>query len=80
MLIAAADLTVLQMLSGGVEGRDVDHRRSPKESVAFAPAAAGSAKLPLVIAFHGRGDSMQNFAEDTGIHTVWSEAIVVYIR
>jgi polyhydroxybutyrate depolymerase len=37
------------------------------------------AKLPVVFAFHGRGDDIQNF-EFIGLHRTWPGAVVVYIQ
>ena len=41
-----------------------------------APPAAG---FPVVLAFHGRGDVIENF-EIVNIHREWPEAIVVYFQ
>jgi len=46
----------------------------------YAPLVpASGAKLPVVFAFHGRGDDIQNF-EFVGIHRAWPDAIVVYFQ
>ena len=51
-----------------------------REAIVHAPVATpGSGKVPLVLSFHGRGDSMQNF-ERTDVHMVWPDAIVVYFQ
>jgi polyhydroxybutyrate depolymerase len=35
---------------------------------------------PLVFGFHGHGGNMQNAARTFGLHTLWPEAVVVYMQ
>ena len=49
-----------------------------REAVICAPAAARTNAAPLVFVFHGHGGSMQNTVRTFHLHTLWSEAIVVY--
>jgi polyhydroxybutyrate depolymerase len=86
ILTAAATLTLLQCFAvlqcAAAESKVVTWTVEgvQRKGIVFAPAANGSAKLPLVFAFHGRGDSMENFAEGTAIHTAWPQAIIVYMQ
>jgi polyhydroxybutyrate depolymerase len=65
---ASAELVTLKV--------DGDTRRG----FVYAPSApAPGAKLPVVFAFHGRGDDIQNF-EFIGLHRVWPDAVVVYFQ
>ncbi len=51
----------------------------PRFALVFTPRAEQrSAKHPLVIAFHGYGDTAAKFARRMHIQTLWPEAIVVY--
>ncbi len=50
-----------------------------REAIVYAPASAGDQAAPLVLAFHGFGDNMQNF-QYTNIHGAWPDAIVVYFQ
>ena len=51
-----------------------------REAIVYAPSGSQEGTLvPLVLAFHGRGDNMQNF-QYTNIHEAWPEAIVVYFQ
>ena len=43
------------------------------------PVAAPSSGYPVVFAFHGRGDVIENF-ELVRLHAAWPEAIVVYFQ
>src|SRR5687767_13731046 len=43
------------------------------------PVAAPAAGFPVVLAFHGRGDVIENF-EYVNLHGAWPEAIVVYFQ
>jgi polyhydroxybutyrate depolymerase len=43
------------------------------------PVAAPPSGFPLVLAFHGRGDVVDNF-ELVNLHGAWPEAIVVYLQ
>lgn len=42
-------------------------------------APANGPARPLVLAFHGRGDDIQNY-QYVNLHTAWPEAVVVYIQ
>jgi polyhydroxybutyrate depolymerase len=50
-----------------------------RQAIVYAPTASPTAKAPLVLSFHGRGDDMDNF-QYTGMHRAWPEAIVVYFQ
>lgn len=49
-----------------------------RTALMYAPEHAGSAPLPLILVFHGRGDSNDKFAAAVKLHRDWPEAIVVY--
>ncbi len=56
----------------------VDH--DTRRAFVYAPPApAPGARLPVVLAFHGRGDDIANF-EYTAIHRAWPGAVVVYFQ
>ena len=51
-----------------------------REAIVYAPSAPPpGARLPLVFAFHGRGDDAQNF-QFTLLHRAWPDAVVVYVQ
>lgn len=52
----------------------------PREALVAVPADAKSAPCPVVFAFHGHGGTMQQAARSFRYHTVWPEAIVVYMQ
>ena len=50
-----------------------------REALVFVPShGSPQDKHPLVIAFHGHGGDMRQFAKDAALETHWPEAIVVY--
>jgi polyhydroxybutyrate depolymerase len=51
-----------------------------REGLVFTPAEAKSRPSPLVFVFHGHGGSMGNVARSFAVHTLWPEAIVVYLQ
>jgi len=51
-----------------------------REAIIYAPdISRTNEKIPVVLAFHGYGDNMQNF-QQTKIHDAWSDALVVYFQ
>ena len=48
-----------------------------RSAIVYAPASATSAKTPLVFAFHGFGDTNENF-QGVGLEEAWPQAIIVY--
>lgn len=50
-----------------------------REAIVYAPTAAGSGPVPLVLAFHGFGDNMHNF-QGVNLQGAWPEAVVVYLQ
>jgi hypothetical protein len=51
-----------------------------REALVYAPPKAKTDPTPVVFAFHGHGGSMQRAANMFGYHTLWPEAIVVYMQ
>lgn len=51
-----------------------------REATIFAPPVSPpGTRHPLVLAFHGFGDEMENF-QHIGLHRAWPDAIVVYFQ
>ena len=80
LLLPAVALILIPVLVRAAEPRAVTWKvdGDERQALVYAPPVR-SAKLPLVFAFHGRGDNMRNFAEGVELHKAWPEAIVVYI-
>jgi polyhydroxybutyrate depolymerase len=51
-----------------------------REGLVYLPAGAKAAPSPVIFAFHGHGGSMQNAARSFAYHTLWPEAVVVYLQ
>ncbi|MGA2715131.1 MAG: hypothetical protein ABSG41_18685 [Bryobacteraceae bacterium] len=49
----------------------------PRRALVYAPASAANSKAPLVLAFHGFGDTNDNF-QGVELEKAWPQAIVVY--
>lgn len=51
-----------------------------RQAFVYAPASpAPGAKLPVVLAFHGRGDTIRDF-QYVNLHIAWRDAIIVYLQ
>jgi polyhydroxybutyrate depolymerase len=51
-----------------------------REAIVYAPSPdQSSGRSPLVFAFHGRGDDVENF-QYVRVHEAWPDAIVVYFQ
>ena len=48
-----------------------------RKAIVYTPANPTNAKAPLIFAFHGFGDTNENF-KGIGLEEVWPQAIVVY--
>ena len=51
-----------------------------REALIYVPEAAKTKPIPVVFAFHGHGGNMQNAARMFPVHTLWPEAISVYMQ
>jgi polyhydroxybutyrate depolymerase len=51
-----------------------------REAVVYYPSDATAGPRPLVFVFHGHGGSTQSAVLSFGYHTLWPEAIVVYMQ
>ncbi len=51
-----------------------------REALVAVPATAKSEPVPVVFAFHGHGGNMQQAARSFGYHSLWPEALVVYMQ
>ena len=72
LLIPGARDAAAQVMSWQVDG-------VTREAIVYEPESPGSEGAPLVLAFHGFGDNMQNF-QYTDLHGAWPDAIVVYFQ
>lgn len=51
-----------------------------RQAFVFAPSPPpAGAKLPVVLAFHGRGDNIRDF-QYVNLHVAWRDAVVVYVQ
>jgi poly(3-hydroxybutyrate) depolymerase len=48
-----------------------------RSAIVHAPSSAANSKTPVVFAFHGFGDTNENF-QGVGLEAAWPQAIVVY--
>lgn len=51
-----------------------------RTALVHVPASAGKSATPVVFAFHGHGGNMNQAARSFSYHTIWPEAIVVYMQ
>jgi len=50
-----------------------------RKALVFGPAPQQGKHPPLVLAFHGRGDNVDNF-QGANLHLAWPDAVVVYFQ
>lgn len=50
-----------------------------RRALVYAPSKPTCGKAPLVFAFHGSGDNVENFSA-VGFQDAWPEAVVVYMQ
>ena len=51
-----------------------------REALVYVPPKAKTEGTPILFAFHGHGGTMNHAARTFGYHTLWPEAIVVYMQ
>jgi len=51
-----------------------------REALVYIPSARSTNPAPVIFAFHGHGGTMQHAARMFHFHTLWPEAIVVYMQ
>ena len=51
-----------------------------REALVCAPPQALSNAVPVVFVFHGHGGNMSHMARSFHVHTLWPEALVVYMQ
>lgn len=51
-----------------------------REGLVYVPANAATQPVPLVFAFHGHGGSMRQASRSFDLHTLWPQAMVVYLQ
>ncbi len=70
-LVAGAAWDESKMMTWKIDGVE-------RQAIVYAPSAkTASGKAPLVLAFHGHGDSADNF-QGVDLQQHWAQAIVVY--
>jgi polyhydroxybutyrate depolymerase len=51
-----------------------------RKALVYIPPAADKTGAPVVFAFHGHGGTMRSASRTFGYHSLWPEAIVVYMQ
>lgn len=51
-----------------------------REALVYLPPQASSNAVPVVFVFHGHGGNMRHMARSFPCHTLWPEALVVYMQ
>lgn len=79
-VLVAVFVLVLGVQRAATEGVTWSVDGVARQAFVYAPSnPATAAKVPVVFAFHGRGDDIANF-EVVGLHRAWPNAIVVYFQ
>jgi polyhydroxybutyrate depolymerase len=77
--MTALALTLMLLPAADPQPTDWTVDGTKRQALVFAPTKA-SDHPPLVFAFHGHGGSMHTAARGMHFHTVWPEAVVVYMQ
>jgi polyhydroxybutyrate depolymerase len=51
-----------------------------REALIYVPPEAKTEATPVILAFHGHGGTMNHAARTFGYHTLWPQAMVVYLQ
>ena len=51
-----------------------------REALVYVPPQAASNAVPVVFVFHGHGGNMRHAARAFSLHTLWPEALTVYMQ
>ena len=51
-----------------------------REALVYVPSTAASNAVPAVFVFHGHGGNMRHAAHVFSLHTLWTEALIVYMQ
>lgn len=76
----------LVLTMSGLQAADGPVRREwtvggvTREGLVYVPSTATTQATPVIFAFHGHGGTMRNAARSFPLHTLWVEAIVVYLQ
>lgn len=73
LLLASASPAAAQLVTFPVGGE-------MRQAFVYAPSTPpAGGRLPVVLAFHGRGDNIRDF-QFVNLHLAWRDAIVVYLQ
>jgi polyhydroxybutyrate depolymerase len=79
MVLAVSGLVARASAAEALMPREWKAVGLPRKALLHVPAKAKDEATPVVFAFHGHGGSAQQASRSFGIHTLWPEAIVVYM-
>ena len=73
-------LLSLSVSAAGPERREWSVDGATREALVYVPPQAASKAVPAVFVFHGHGGNMRHAARAFSLHTLWPEALVVYMQ
>ena len=71
---------VMQIAAAEPDRREWTVDGVAREALVYAPPQALSNAVPVVFVFHGHGGNMRHMARSFSVHTLWPEALVVYMQ
>jgi polyhydroxybutyrate depolymerase len=78
--LLAAFVSIQLHAADGLERRTWTVDGVERAALVHFPSKASTDPSPVVFGFHGHGGSMNNAARQFSLHTLWPEAIVVYMQ
>jgi polyhydroxybutyrate depolymerase len=80
ILVCASVINSLAVFSAEPERREWTVEGVAREALVCVPEQAKACAVPVLFAFHGHGGNMRNAARSFDYHTLWPEALVVYMQ
>jgi polyhydroxybutyrate depolymerase len=80
LALAAVSLLPLLVRAAEPAPRKFEIEGVERDALIYVPDSAKTSATPLVFAFHGHGGNMKQAAKAFHMHTLWPEAICIYMQ
>ncbi len=80
MAVVVSSLSMKVRAADSLQPRQWNVEGETRDALVYIPESAKEKAAPIVFAFHGHGGNSRNAARTFPIHTLWPEAISVYMQ